>query len=174
MSGVGTPVGIAEAKAYLRIANAEEDAAIAALTRTATEVCEAFVGGPLIVRELSETVPADGRWQRLATVPVVAIVAVEWIEVGGGTYPVPVGGHAVDIDATGVGRVRVSPPALAGRVRVTYRAGLASDWNGVPEAIRHGIVRLVAHLFVARDAPVGEPPAAVAALWRPWRRMRLS
>jgi uncharacterized phiE125 gp8 family phage protein len=37
------------------------------------------------------------------------------------------------------------------------------------------IVRLVAHLFTHRDAAdAGPPPAAVAAMWRPWRRLRLA
>ena len=53
-------------------------------------------------------------------------------------------------------------------------AGMASDGNGVPEPLRQGIVRLTAYLFNARDGSGGEPPAAVTALWRPYRRMRLS
>jgi uncharacterized phiE125 gp8 family phage protein len=68
----------------------------------------------------------------------------------------------------------VSDPGLAKRVDVTFTAGIAADWGGLPETIRHGIIRLAAHLHAVRDAPedVG-PPAIVAALWRPWRRMRL-
>jgi hypothetical protein len=55
---------------------------------------------------------------------------------------------------------------------VTGTAGLAVSANEVPEPIRQGILRLVAHLFTARDG-TGDPPAAVTALWRPYRRMRL-
>ena len=52
--------------------------------------------------------------------------------------------------------------------------GLAADWNGIPEPLRQGIIRLVAHLYTHRDfADAGPPPTAVAALWRPWRRLRL-
>ncbi|MEO7750897.1 MAG: head-tail connector protein, partial [Sphingomicrobium sp.] len=50
----------------------------------------------------------------------------------------------------------------------------AEDENGVPEPIRQGVLRLTAHLFSARDGAGGEPPAAVTALWRPYRRLRLS
>ena len=39
---------------------------------------------------------------------------------------------------------------------------------------RPRLLRLVAHLFASRDEDGGEPPAAVTALWRPYRRMRLS
>ena len=61
------------------------------------------------------------------------------------------------------------------RIAVAYRAGLAADWPSLPEALRQGAVRLVAHLHAHRDAgDDAGPPAAVAALWRPYRRMRLS
>jgi hypothetical protein len=51
---------------------------------------------------------------------------------------------------------------------------MAADSNGVPEPLRQGIVRLTAHLFNARDGGGGDPPAAVTALWRPFRRIRLA
>jgi uncharacterized phiE125 gp8 family phage protein len=57
---------------------------------------------------------------------------------------------------------------------VRFRAGLGADWNDVPEPLRQGLIRLVAHFYTHRDAAdAGAPPAAVAALWRPWRRLRL-
>jgi hypothetical protein len=46
----------------------------------------------------------------------------------------------------------------------------------LPAALRHGILRLAAHFYTHRaseGAPGGEPPAAVTALWRPYRRLRL-
>lgn len=41
-----------------------------------------------------------------------------------------------------------------------------------PPAVVQGIIRLAAHLYAHRDDDAG-PPAAVAALWRPYRQMRL-
>jgi uncharacterized iron-regulated protein len=53
-------------------------------------------------------------------------------------------------------------------------AGLADDWGEVSAPLREGIVRFAAHLYRDRDAAsTREPPAAVAALWRPWRELRL-
>jgi len=51
-----------------------------------------------------------------------------------------------------------------------------ADWADQPQAIRHGIIRLAAHLFGQRgaDAAPAAPPAAVAALWRPWRQLHLA
>jgi uncharacterized phiE125 gp8 family phage protein len=94
------------------------------------------------------------------------------VDAAGAETPLPAGAYAVDIDAAGDGWVRVTGPGGAKRVRVAYRAGLAAEENGVPEPLRQGIVRLAAHLYGARDQAAA-PPAAVTALWRPWRRMRL-
>ena len=88
--------------------------------------------------------------------------------------PLTADSYAVDIDAAGEGWVRLTAPRDEKKVSVGYVAGLADDPNGVPEAVRQGIVRLAAHLYVHRDAANGGgPPAAVTALWRPWRRLRL-
>ena len=36
---------------------------------------------------------------------------------------------------------------------------MAADANGLPEALRHGIVRLAAHLYTHRDAEDGKRAA---------------
>lgn len=158
------PVSLGEVKAYLRIDGAEEDALLAGLVRTAAALCEAFTGQVLIAEARSETVAADGEWYRLAATPVRSFE---------GAF---IGEDAAAFDsltdASGDGWVRLSGSVPA---RVAVEAGIAADWNGVPEPLRQGIVRLTAHLYANRDA-AGDagPPAAVAALWRPWRRMRLA
>ena len=92
----------------------------------------------------------------------------------GSASALAVGDYDVDIDAAGEGWVRLLRAVGEKRVRVSYQAGMAADPNGLPEALRHGIVRLAAHLYTHRDRPEGSGlPAAVTALWRPWRRLRL-
>lgn len=48
------------------------------------------------------------------------------------------------------------------------------DWAAVPPSLTEGIIRFAAHLYRTRDES-GDPtpPAAVAALWRPYRALRL-
>ena len=168
------PAALAEVKAYLRIGTSDEDALLAALVRSAADTCEAFVGRLLIARAVSEIVPASSGWTRLGTAPVLSIEAVSALAADGSAAALPADAYAIDIDAAGEGWVRLTAARSEKRLRVDYRAGLASEPNGLPEALRHGIVRLAAHLYVHRDGADGAgPPAAVTALWRPWRRLRL-
>lgn len=165
---------LGEAKAYLRMAGSDEDALAARLLRAAAEQCEQFTGKVLLARPFQETMAASAAWQRLRRSPVQAITAVEALRPDGLAAALPAEGYAIDIDARGDGWVRVTAAGEATRVRVTYSAGLAAGWSAAPEALRHGIVRLAAHLYTHRDEEKGgAPPAAVTALWRPWRRLGL-
>ena len=166
-------VSLSEAQAYLRLETGEEEALLAGLVRTASALCEAFTNQVMIARTFSFDLPANGGWERLPIGPVRSIDAVEAVDVNGFAAPLPSETYAVDIDAAGDGWVRVTA-AAATRVRVGGTAGMADDANGVPEPIRQGVLRLIAHLFTARDGDGGEPPAAVTALWRPYRRMRMA
>ena len=161
-------VSVAECKAYMRIERDEEDAVIAGILRTSVALCEAFTGQWLVVRNGEQRLARDGAWQRILAVPTVAVTGVS-----DGSEPIAGDRFETDVDAAGNGWVRLFDTALTAPV-VRYRAGLGMDWNGVPEPLRQGIVRLVAHLFTHRDAAdAGPPPAAVAAMWRPWRLLRL-
>ena len=169
------PVSLAEARAFLRIESDAEEALLAGLLRTAADLCEAFTGQALIVREAEAVLGGGGGgWQRLALAPVRAILGVTGLPAEGAPFALAAGDWRGTIDGRGEGWIRVERPGAAGRVRVAYTAGLAEDANGVPEPLRQGILRLAAHLFTHRDgAHDGGPPAAVTALWRPWRRMAL-
>jgi len=169
------PVPIEQVKAYLRIAGSDEDALLAGLVRTASELCEGFTRMALIEREVEETVAARPAWTRLEIAPVRAILAVASAAADGPAIPLAADAFAIDIDSAGDGWVRLLRTAGAARVAVRYRAGRAADWNGVPEPLRQGVVRMAAHLYTHRDREDGRgPPAAVAALWLPYRRLRLS
>ena len=168
------PVMLAEVKAYLRIATGEEDALLAGHVRSAAEACEAFTGRVLIERAIAETLPASPAWTRLGAAPVRAIESVAALEADWSERALAASDYAIDIDAAGEGWVRLLGRIEEKRIRVRYAAGLAADPNGIPEPLRHGVLRLAAHLYGQRDSGrPAEPPAAVTALWRPWRRLRL-
>ncbi|MHA6718787.1 head-tail connector protein [Sphingomonas sp. RS6] len=166
--------GRAATKAHLRIEGAADDEAIDAALTTALAIGEAFTGTAWIARQWRAMLPRAPGWQRLPATPVTAITLVEAVDAAGTATLLPVTAYAIDIDARGDGWVRLAggvvPP---GRVRVTFVAGTASDWAGVPAPLTSGAVALAAHCFEAR-VDGAAPPAAVAALWRPWRRLRLA
>ncbi len=164
---------VATAKAYLRIDGDADDATLATLVAAAIGHGEAFTGQMLIARDVVELLPASPAWRRLARTPVRAITAIETPDAD--AEPLPVDSHAFGIDAGGDGWVRLTAPITGGRAQVRYVAGLAEAWEALPEPIQQGVIRLASHLYAHRDAAdEGAPPAAVAALWRPWRRMRLA
>lgn len=168
--GVAEPiVTLAEAQAFARIETGEEEALGAGLIRSASALCEAFIGQVVIERPFAEQLPASSDWQRLTVAPVRSIDGVMH-----GNSPLAATAYATDIDSHGCGWVRVADPAVKGTIEMIGRAGMATTQNGVPEPIRQGVLRLVAHLFSVRDGNGGEIPAAVTALWRPYRRMRLA
>ncbi|AMK18647.1 MULTISPECIES: head-tail connector protein [Sphingobium] len=171
----GTPgASLEELKQYLRISGSAEDGLLDRLLKSATALCEQFVGQWLIIGEARETVRADGSWQRLSARPVVVILGGEAAGPDGGVEALPADAYAIDIDAAGDGWVRARPMDGRRVLAVRYRAGMAENADGLPDPIRHGIVRLAAENFAARDGEVATPPAVVGALWRPWRRMRLA
>lgn len=166
-------VSLAELKADARIATSEEDALLAGLARAAAALCERFTGTLLLERAVSETIPAATAWTRLGAAPVRTIVGVAAVGPHGDDLLLSPDSYAVDIDAAGEGWVRLSAARNERVLRVSYVAGLAGDANGIPEPLRLGIARLALHLHARRDMPPEAPPAAVTALWRPWRRLRL-
>ena len=165
---------LAELKAYLRIAHDDEDAVLAGLLRGASALCEQFVGQWLIARDARETVAGGGGWQRLSARPVLAVSQVRAVEADGSSVALPVEAYAIDIDAAGDGWVRSTRPGDGRALAVDYRAGMAAEMNGLPEALRQGIIRLAADHYLARGSEDAAPPAVVSALWRPYRRMRLA
>lgn len=177
-TGIDAPPdgALAEAKAYLRIETADEDDLLGTLIVAAIGLCERFTGLAAFVADRTAVLgTACGVWQRLPATPVAAIGAVSALDPAGVATPLAVGAFAIDVDAAGDGWVRVFDAGGAGRVSVAYRAGLAADWPRLPAPLRQGAVRLVAHLHAHRDENDDAwPPAAVGALWRPYRRMRLS
>ena len=168
------PVALAELKAFLRISVSEEDALLAGLVRAAADLCEAFTGRALIDRPVEDVTATPTARTRLGAGPVRTIDGVAAIDEAGAEASLEADAFTAEIDAAGEGWVILHQPTEAKRLRVHYRAGMATDWNGVPEMLRHGIVRLAADYYLRRDGSgETEVPAAVTALWRPWRRLRL-
>jgi uncharacterized phiE125 gp8 family phage protein len=163
-----------EAKAFLRLETEDEDPALAAMMLAAIGHAEAVTGVTFIARTVRQTVSASTGWKRLTAHPVRAINAVMGLPADGPAFALQPAQYIGDIDACDDGYIRVLVPGSAGRVEVSYTAGVANDWASLPETLRAAILRLTAHFYAHRDAPDDAgPPPAVAALLAPWRRMQL-
>lgn len=172
------PAALLELKAWLGIGTSRDDAELTALIMAALDLCEGFTGAMPLQSGCEEILVASGEWQSLATQPVQAITGAAALSASGQRTTLAAGDYDVDLTADGTGLFRLRRPLDQTRVAVTFAAGLAADWAGLPDPLRHGIMRLAAHEHRRRDADkpgdAASPPAAIAALWRPWRRMRLA
>lgn len=164
------PVTMDEARAWLRLGAANEDALVERLIGAVTNMCEAFTGQWLLARDGAEVLTVRRQTARLAARPVVAVDMVARIDTDGDDVVLDPADYRVDI-ADGLAAVTVAGATDGTRLRVAYRAGMAEAAADVPAAIRHGMLRMVQHLYEARDDAKVDPPAAVAALWQPWRRI---
>ena len=181
MRQIVTPASLPDAalaalKDWLGITISADDASLAVLLRAALDVCTDFIGQMPLAATIEETLPLTGAWQALSTRPVMAISTVESVALDGTRTALTLVGHDREILADGTGRVRVYDNGAITRFAVRFTAGIASDWDHLPEPLRHGIIRLAAHQYRSRESAGAEPlpPASVAALWRPWRRLRLT
>jgi len=154
---------VAAARDFLRTADNGEQAVMEQFAASALLIGEAFTGNLLIARAVEEAIPVATQWRLLAEAPVRAI---------DGVGDLPAEDYAIDIDGDARGWVRFDRLRV-GRVTVRYTAGVAADWAGLPAPLAQGVVALIAHLYEDRGRAT-QPPAAVTALWRPYRRMRLT
>lgn len=170
------PDALDELKIWLAITTSQDDTTLLALLGSALDMCEAFTRTMPLTSQCEERLVPEWNWQWLSTVPIHAITGVEELLPDTSRRPLHSGDYAVELEADGRGRIRLISPAVGGMLAVQYTAGLASTWTNLPESLRHGVIRLAAYLYRQRDMADARPapPASVAALWNPWRRMRLA
>lgn len=171
------PAGaLGELKAWLAITGAGEDEMLTHLLRASLGMCEAFTGRVPLACLCEEVHPVRPGWQALLAEPVRSIEAVEGIPGEGARFAMANGDYAASLGADGSGRLRIIRQGAAGRVAVRFFAGLAESWDSLPEALRQGVIHYAAYLYRMRDSGEAQagPPAAIAALWRGWRRMRVA
>ena len=173
LAGGDRDAAVAAVKALLRVTSGDEDALIGDLAETALGLAEQVIGQVTIARTMTVRAPASVEWQRLAAAPVSAIGSVGGVDATGVAMALAGDVYAIDIDADGDGWVRLTRHADVAALAVEVSAGLAADWASLPAAVRQGVAMLAAYLYDRRDGATA-PPAAVSALWRPFRRLRLA
>lgn len=165
---------LAELKQWLAITTTGEDALLASLIDSAVAMCRRFTGILPLQATLVEDVAADGRWAELGGRPFAA-----WHEAAITRPPaqrrvLEAECYVLEPRGDGSARIRIAGAMGVPMAEIVYEAGLADDWSALDPGLRHGIVRYAAELYRQRErGETDRPPAAVTALWRPWREVRL-
>ena len=171
-----SPVALAEIKDWLGVTTTRDDTALLRLLEAALESCEAFTGSIPLACTCEETFRPGRDWTVLASRPVQSITGLWTLSVSGARTALALASYAIDLDADGRGLVRVTDSTATSRCVVRFTAGIAASWDDLPDGLRHGVLRLAAEQYQIRE-PASQftvPSAAIAALWRPWRRARLA
>jgi len=186
------PVGLADAKTWLRVGHDEEDALIADLLKSAAARVELDTGLALIARSYRETLDAwperglsaYGQAFSVARGPLISVEAVRiYARDGDATLWNPAEYHAETGEPGRI--VAVYPFSLpcpgraAGGIEIEFTSGFGVDPGDVPAPLKEAMLRLAARSYAtaepAESARRGEAdlPEDVEALLRPWRRVRL-
>lgn len=167
---------LAEFKEWLGISRPDEDPMLLELLGASIAACEAFTGQAPLEQTIEERISVRKGLYRLRSRPARMLVNAELIDQIGSRTSLSGQGHGFVLDHDGVATADLKYDLEGQAVAVTLMVGLAADWSSVPKALRQGIVRLAAYYFRDRDGTVdrnSHPPASVAALWRPWRTLRV-
>ena len=177
------PIPLAEAKAFLRLDQPDEDDLLATLITAARLMIEAASGRMLIAqgwRIVIDRWPEGGEL-RLPLSPVAAIVAARVYDAAGQAQTVPP--TALQLDALAdppVIRVAGAVPApgrARGAIEIDLTAGYGPSATDVPALLRQAVLRLAARWFELRGDVAGRDaaalPAEIMALVAPFRRARL-
>ncbi|MDG5748248.1 phage head-tail connector protein [Qipengyuania sp. XHP0207] len=168
-----TELPLAELKTWLAISGTRDDAVLAGLIASATAMCESFTGLFPLKTGVRERLDASCEWQVLNARPFINVGTVEAIAHTGLSRLLDPGEYTCERTGDGA-RVRLNAAIPEPHLRISYDVGLANDWASLDSGLRHGIVRFAAHAYRERDQGGDSAiPSAVAALWRPWRRLRL-
>ena len=179
------PVTLAEAKAWVKLDGADEDALLATLSTAARLHLESVTGRALLTqswRLVLDAWPAGGE-VRLPVAPLSALTEIRAFDEDGD-------GHTLALEqflvAPGDEPVRLLLPAtVAGMPVLRQRFGIEIDYVAgfgaaadVPQELKQALLVLVAHWFEHRDAVVIAGSGAVIPfgfdrLIAPWREVRL-
>lgn len=173
------PVTLAEAKAHLRVDNADEDAVIGGYIAAARDYVEKYTGTFIMPCRVRAFCDSFSDCSRIPMVPLDDVVEISCTLPDGSAHIVSDTIYEVRADGLTAAVVlkqgQTWPSILAGsRIAVTVDVGYGS----VPPAIRHAILLLLGDFYRGREntsigsynQPAEMPHAATALLtnWRAW------
>ena len=174
-------------KAHLRLGTGfsdgdVQDPVLEGFLRAAIGAIEARTGKALIERAFTWTLSAwrDETGQVMPIAPVTGITGVVMRDAGGAESAVEVGDYRLEESAVRpvlrpVGALLPAIPA-GGSVVVSFTAGMAEEWGGLPADLGQAVLLLAAHYHEYRHETAlggGCMPFGVTSLIERYRSMRL-
>ncbi len=174
-------------KAHLRLGSGfgpgdVQDAVLASFLRAALAAVEGRTGKALLTRGFSQTVNAwrQGGEHGLPIAPVVSVTRVERVAQDGTRSDVDASAYWLEHD-THQPKLRATATGLPavpsnGAVVISFEAGFAADWDGVPSDLRQAVLMLAAHYYEYRhDTGLSDGcmPFGVSSLIERYKHLRL-
>lgn len=159
-----------------------QDAALRGFLVAAIAAIEARIGKVLITREFSWTVNSwrDRAGEVLPVSPVRAVTELMLSDAFGEETVIDPAAYRLEKDSQ---RPRLRPggallPVIVtgGAAKMTFEAGMATDWGGLPADLGHAVLLLAAHYYEYRDETAlsdGCMPFGVTSLVQRYRSVRL-
>ena len=152
---VAEPVSLQEAKVFLRVVSADEDALVGALVAAARRQIELATGYALVEqtrRLVLDGFPPGGSPIPLPMPPLVSVTEIEYVDANGAPQVVSVDDYRVIPDGTpGLIVPTVAWPEAASHdasVRVTFTCGFgAQNAEALPEQLAVAVRQLVSHWY---------------------------
>lgn len=170
------PLTLSEAKAFLRVDHADDDAVIAALIAAARVHVEAMTRRALLAqtwRFVLDAWPRHGRFApRIG--PLRALIAARVFDADGAARAIDPESFVVDSAANAIAAPCFALPAPGrahARITLDVHCGYGADASDVPEDLRQALRMLLAHWYDNRVATADGTvvPAGVGALLAPYR-----
>lgn len=178
---VAEPLGLVEAKSFLRVEHEDDDVLIASLAAAARNHVEAMTRRGLMLQTWRITLdawPPDGRI-RPKIGPLRAVIAARVFDAAGNPAVIDAGGFAVDTATDVIALLRAPLPGRArAGIEIDIEIGFGADAADVPAVLRQAMRTLVAHWYenrglVAIGGRVAMMPLSVHAMVSSFRVLSL-
>jgi uncharacterized phiE125 gp8 family phage protein len=173
------PLTLAEAKAYLRVEHADDDALIAALIAGARGHVEARTRRGLITqgwRIVRDGWPADGR-VAAPLAPLRQVTAARVYDPDGLAHALDLQAFIVEPETIAVVPWSIAQPGrIAAGIEIDVTVGYGPAAADIPEPLRQAVRLLLAHWYENRGVVARETaplPSTVDALLAPYRVLAL-
>ena len=177
---VSEPLSVDEVRGWLQLETHDEDNLLASMIKAARCAVEQAIRRALMLQSWRLRLP---HWPqqgevRLPLSPILSIDAVRGFDAAANVILVDLGQFKWFGSTLSLRPDSTALSAFAFGVEIVVKAGYGANASDVPEALRQGMLMLIAHWYAHRsdglhEASVTHFPAAIAGAIMPYRNMRL-